>query len=244
MNSALIAAFIAALLVPWVFAVVIILIASRFRRNPGMRRQDFITAIGLTVLMGVNTSLNMWAAHHIPHTIDARLWRWDEALRLDPMAVIYYMEEHGGLYDFIAVIYYSLPLVMAIAWIKEQSFTLRRAVALAGVGGWIVSAIFPAVGPHWYLDGYTVAMRHCIPAVEWSWALLLGLNARSWVRIPLWIYAALLAAASVLLSEHYLVDLIVAVPYTIAVQWAATSGRSFLLNARATATVATSSAAE
>lgn len=242
MNSALIAAFIAALLVPWVFAVVAILIASRFRRDAEKRRQDFITAIALTVLMGANTILNMWTAHHIPHTIDARLWRWDETLRLDPMAVIYYMEEHGGLYDFMAVIYYSLPLVMAFAWIKEQSFTLRRAVAFAGVGGWIFSVVFPAVGPHWYLDGYTVAMRHCIPAVEWSWALLLGLNARSWVRIPLWIYAALLAVASVLLSEHYLVGLIVAVPFTLAVQWAATSYGSPLV--RVTARAATSSASE
>jgi PAP2 superfamily len=244
MNSALIAAFIAALLVPWVFAVVTILIASRFRSDTGKRRQDFLTAIGLTVLMGADTILNMWMAHHIPHTIDARLWRWDETLRLDPMAVIYYMEEHGGLYDFMAAIYYSLPLVMAFAWIKEQSFTLRRAVAVAGVGGWILSAIFPAVGPHWYLDGYTVAMRHCIPAVEWSWALLLGWNARSWLRSPLWIYAALLAVASVLLSEHYLVDLIVAVPYTMAVQWEATRGHGLLPKAKATATVAPSSVAE
>ena len=234
MNSALIAALIAALLVPWVFAVVVILIASRFRRDPAKRRQDFISAIGLTVLMGANTSLNVWIAHHIPHTIDARLWHWDEALRLDPIAVIYYMEEHAGLYDLMQVIYYSLPLIMATAWIKEQSFTLRRAVAIAGLGGWILSAVFPAVGPHWYLDGYTVAMRHCIPAVEWSWALLLGLNARSWLRIPLWIYAALLAVASVLLSEQYLIDLIVAVPYTIAVQWTATRLRS-LPKAKATA---------
>lgn len=217
----LIYAFIAALLVPWVFAVVIILIASRFRRDLSRRRQDFFTAIGLTVLMGVNTSLNMWMVRHLPHTFDARLWRWDEALGLDPLAMIYYMEAHATLYDFMQVAYYALPLVMAVAWIQEQSLTLRRAVAIAGVGGWILSALFPAVGPRWYLDGYTAATRHCIPSIEWTWALLLGLNARSWVRIPLWVYSVSLAVASVLLGQHYLIDLVVAVPYAIAVQAAA-----------------------
>jgi len=98
---------------------------------------------------------------------------------------------------------------------------LRRAVAIAWVGGWILSAALPAVGPHWYLDGYSVTMRHCIPAIEWTWALLLAINARSRLRAPLWIYAGLLAIAEILLGEHYLADLIVALPYAFAVQWLA-----------------------
>ena len=221
MNSALIAVFIAALLVPWVFAVVILLIASRLRRDRGKRRQDFLTAMGLTVLMGVSTSLNLWLAQHVLHTIDARLWHWNEAMHLDPLAVIYFMEAHENLGIFMQVVYYALPIVMAVAWMKKQSPTLRRAVAIAGVGGWIFSAIFPALGPHWYIDGYTMAMRHCIPAVDLTWALLLASNARSRLRVPLWIYAALLAVSSILIGEHYLVDLIVAVPYALAVQWLA-----------------------
>ena len=219
MNSILVAAFIAALLVPWVFAVIIILIASRLRRDPSKRRQDFLTAMGLTVLMGVTTVLNMWMAKHIPHTIDARLWHWNEALHVDPLALIYFMEAHAKLWDFMQVVYYSLPIVMAVAWVKEQNSTLRSAVAVVGVGGWIFSAIFPVVGPHWYLDGYNVTMRHCIPAVEWTWALLLALNARSLLRVPLWIYACVFPVGSILIGEHYLVDLIAAVPYTLAVLW-------------------------
>lgn len=219
MNSALIAAFIAAILVPWVFAVVILLIASRCRRDRGKRRQDFLTALGLTVLMGVSTSLNLWLALHVSHTIDARLWHWNEALHLDPMTLIYFMEAHEDLGIFMQVVYYALPIVMAVAWIKEHNPTLRRAVAIAGAGGWIFSAIFPAIGPHWYIDGYTMAMRHCIPAVDLTWALLLALNARSLLRVPLWIYACVFPVASILIGEHYLVDLIAAVPYTLAVLW-------------------------
>jgi hypothetical protein len=232
MNSALIAAFIAAILVPWVFAVVILLIASRCRRDRGKRRQDFLTALGLTVLMGVSTSLNLWLALHVSHTIDARLWHWNEALHLDPMTLIYFMEAHEDLGIFMQVVYYALPIVMAVAWIKEQNPALRRAVAIAGVGGWIFSAIFPAIGPHWYIDGYTMAMRHCIPAVDLTWALLLALNAQSRLRVPLWMYAGLLGLAAILLGEHYLIDLIVAVPYTLAVQWLATRWPSYVAKFR------------
>jgi hypothetical protein len=115
----------------------------------------------------------------------------------------------------------SLAIVMATAWLVEQNPTLRRAVAIAWVGGWILSAALPAVGPHWYLDGYSVTMRHCIPAIEWTWALLLAINARSRLRAALWIYAGLLAVAEILLGEHYLVDLIVALPYALAIEWLA-----------------------
>jgi hypothetical protein len=232
MNAALITAFIAALLVPWVFAVVILLIASRFRRDRGKRRQDFLTAMGLTVLMGVSTSLNLWLAQHVSHTIDARLWHWNEVLHLDPLAVIYFMEAHEDVGIFMQVVYYALPIVMAAAWIKEQNPALRRAVAIAGAGGWIFSAIFPAIGPHWYIDGYTMAMRHCIPAVDLTWALLLALNAQSRLRVPLWMYAGLLGLAAILLGEHYLIDLIVAVPYTLAVQWLATRWPSYVAKFR------------
>jgi hypothetical protein len=232
MNSILIASFIAALLVPWVFAVVILLIASRFRRDRGKRWQDFVTATGLTVLMGVSTSLNLWLALHVPHTIDARLWHWNEVMHLDPLAMIYFMEAHEDLGIFMQVVYYALPIVMAVAWIKEQSATLRRAVAIAGVGGWIFSAVFPALGPHWYIDGYTMAMRHCIPSLEWTWALLLALNARSRLRIPLWIYAGLLGIAAILLGEHYLIDLIVSVPYAFAMQWLAARWPRFVAKFR------------
>jgi hypothetical protein len=240
MNSALIAAFIAALLVPWVFAVVILLTASRLRRDRGKRRQDFLTAMGLTVLMGVSTSLNIWLAQHLPHTIDARLWRWNETMHLDPLAMIYFMEAHEDLGIFMQVVYYALPIVMAVAWIREQSPALRRAVAIAGVGGWIFSVIFPAIGPHWYIDGYTMAMRHCIPAVDLAWALLLALNARSRLCLPLWIYAGLLAVSTILIGEHYLVDLIVAVPYTFAVQWLAHRWPSYVGKLRPAAATAAS----
>jgi hypothetical protein len=51
---------------------------------------------------------------------------------------------------------------------------------------------------------------------------LIAINARSCrLQVALWIYAGLIALATLALREHYLVDLLAAAPYTLAVQWLA-----------------------
>jgi membrane-associated phospholipid phosphatase len=61
-----------------------------------------------------------------------------------------------------------------------------------------------------------------MPSMHLTWALLIAINARSLrLRIGLWIYAAAMVVATLALREHYLIDLIAAVPYTLGVQWAA-----------------------
>jgi hypothetical protein len=51
----------------------------------------------------------------------------------------------------------------------------------------------------------------------------LALNARAkWLQVVLWSYVAVIATATIGLGEHYLVDLIAALPYTLGVQWLTT----------------------
>lgn len=221
MTSLFVQVLLAVLLLPWILAVLLILAVSRMRRDKRKRWLDFVTALGFLTLIYVSTRLNLWVARHVQHSIDPQLWRSNIAFHVDPFAVVYFMQAHATLWYVMEISYASLAMVMAIAWLAEQNRTLRRAVVIAAVGGWIFSAAFPAVGPHWYLDGYTVTIRHCFPAVEWTWALLLALNAHSRLRLAWWIYAGLLAIASILLGEHYVVDLIAAFPFTFAVQWLA-----------------------
>jgi hypothetical protein len=58
---------------------------------------------------------------------------------------------------------------------------------------------------------------------RFTWALLLALNARAkWLQVVLWSYVAVIATATIGLGEHYLVDLIAALPYTLGVQWLTT----------------------
>ena len=221
MTSLFVQVLLAVLLLPWILAVLLILAVSRMRRDKRKRWQDFVTALGFLTLIYVSTRLNLWVARHVQHSADPLLWRANIAFHVDPFEVVYFMQAHATLWYVMEISYASLAIVMAIVWLAEQNRTLRRAVVIAAVGGWIFSAAFPAVGPHWYLDGYTVTMRHCFPAGEWTWALLVALNTHSRLRFVLWIYAALLATASILLGEHYVVDLIAALPFTFSVQWLA-----------------------
>ncbi len=73
------------------------------------------------------------------------------------------------------------------------------------------------------------APDNCMPSMHLTWALLIALNARSLrLRIGLWVYVILVAAATLALREHYLVDLIAAVPFTVAVQWMARHSKEYL----------------
>jgi hypothetical protein len=62
-----------------------------------------------------------------------------------------------------------------------------------------------------------------------TWALLIAINAHSGgLRLGLWVYVALMVVATLALREHYLVDLIAAVPSTLAIQWLARGYKSHL----------------
>ena len=125
----------------------------------------------------------------------------------------------------LALVYAALPLMIGFAWSLEQDFLMRRAVVLAGCLCFVCYALFPAVGPggfDWMLQAARFVPRNAMPSMHLTWALLIALNARRpRLRIGLWIYAALMALATLTLRQHYLVDLIAAVPFTFAIQWLA-----------------------
>jgi len=103
---------------------------------------------------------------------------------------------------------------------------MRRAVLFGGCLCFVFYALFPAVGPGQFDFTRQVptpyAPDNCMPSMHVTWALLIAINARSLrLRIGLWIYAAAMVVATLALREHYLIDLIAAVPYTLGVQWAA-----------------------
>ena len=102
---------------------------------------------------------------------------------------------------------------------------MRRAILLGGTLCFAFYGLFPAVGPghyDWTHQAPLSAPDNCMPSMHLTWALLIAINARSLrLRLGLWIYVGLTVASTLALREHYLVDLIAAVPYTIAIQWLA-----------------------
>jgi hypothetical protein len=69
---------------------------------------------------------------------------------------------------------------------------------------------------------YIHPFLRCLPSMHVVWALLLAWNARRrWLRVSLWLFALVTMVSIISTREHYFVDLLAAVPYTAAVQWAA-----------------------
>jgi hypothetical protein len=112
------------------------------------------------------------------------------------------------------------------------------------VAGLLLYTVVPATGPRFVFPEFpqnppdsilprlitvdSTAMRNAVPSLHFTWTLLLlwmARNARAWVRRIALAFVVLTFVATMALGQHYFVDLIVALPFTIAV--IASSERSF-----------------
>lgn len=139
----------------------------------------------------------------------------------------------------VRVVYYSLPLAMALAWVLSGRPKGMVRAMLLSLTVFAVYALVPAAGPALVFEGFPLAPRdfahyrlslvpcNAFPSMHLGSALLILLNARgTWLRIALALYAVLTGMAAVGSGEHYFVDLIAAVPFCAAVQyWTERSAR-------------------
>jgi hypothetical protein len=218
-------------MVPWTGAFLILLV-SVFRRDRRRRWLDLTTVIGYTLYVAIGNQLTIVLARGMTRTYDAAFLRADELLRFNPVAFADAISHHWVVEVALILVYVSLSAVIGLAWVLEQDLVMRRAVLLAGCLCFVFYGLFPAVGPGHFDWSRQVPMSspdNCMPSMHLTWAFLIAINARSVrLRLWLWVYAALTAVATLALREHYLVDLIAAVPYTLAVQWAARRWERYL----------------
>jgi membrane-associated phospholipid phosphatase len=205
---------------------VIILAALPLRKEPGKRWQDAVTVIGFTVYLLISFEVLLVLVHCTPHTLDVAFLRADRALGFDAFAFGGAIGRHRLVTKGLTISYLLLSAAIGLAWVAEQNLTLRRAMLLAGCGSFFFYAAFPAVGPGHFdwraLAPQALCPRNCMPSMHVTWALLLAINARSRrLAAALWVYAAIMTVSTVALGEHYFIDLIAAVPYTVAAQWTA-----------------------
>jgi hypothetical protein len=182
-----------------------------------------------------------------PRTYDRFLYAFDRSLGFDPsflMGVVF--REQTALRLIAGLVYSSLPVnlcLMCGLWLRRRRAgapDVRAIFAALGCVGFALYQLCPAAGPI-YLFGKgfpfqapaaaslamdTVALpgvpRNAIPSLHVAWCFLVLYNSRYFGSRLLRAYAAmclvLTAAATLGLGEHYLVDLIVAVPLSAAVQ--------------------------
>lgn len=160
------------------------------------------------------------------------------------------------------VIYYALPLGVCILYASHLAFERaqqRRPVMILAlflslmVVGSALYLVYPAVGPkHAFGEFYPrnlprlaeIAIhpisvpadpRNCMPSLHLAGALAIWWNSCLWPRWGRWLAAIFLCAtifSTLALGEHYLVDLVVAVPFTLILQAAWTVSVPFAQPAR------------
>lgn len=140
--------------------------------------------------------------------------------------------------------FYALPLAVCILYAsyrlrKQQPVNILALLLSLLIVGFIQYGVFPAVGPeHAFPQWYPLhppmlaqiailpisipnAPRNCMPSLHLAAALVVWWNSRIW---PQWgkllVFLFLLGTvfSTLALGEHYLADLVVAFPFTLAFQ--------------------------
>lgn len=164
-----------------------------------------------------------------PHTIDKDLLRLDYGTAV---AMFAWFSAHPHLQMPLAIVYYGLGAIAGIAICSSPKRPeLLCACVLAAMAAPVFYFLFPAMGPKWI--GHECA-RNCIPSLHFSWALLLLIYCAPRLRPIFWAFAILTALATMGLGEHYAIDLMAAVPFTLAVcrmaRWLVERNRVLRLN--------------
>jgi PAP2 superfamily len=179
---------------------------------------------------------------------DSYLYVFDGSLGFQPSFVLGQFFARYRLIAAIArVSYLGLPVVLAVVssgYLRSSSPWHPLAIlTTAGVFGYLLYWVFPAMGPL-YLTGtnfpnfpqsFTAlgqvhphaitltipAPRNAMPSLHMTWALLIWFSCRPFSRIARGFalaYVVLTVVATLGTGEHYLADLVVALPFSVAVE--------------------------
>lgn len=149
-------------------------------------------------------------------------------------------------------VYGTLPAALAFVCALQLRSGRRpttdtiAAFVTAGVAGYSIYLLFPVAGPvHFFGElfpdamplssmvstsgGYLVSpvYRNCMPSLHTTWALLVWWHARPhgrWVRAAAGVFLLFTLMATLGFGYHYVIDLVVAVPFAVAVQAWCTRG--------------------
>jgi hypothetical protein len=200
-----------------------------------------------SLLIGYTVPLTIWLR---PRTYDAFLLAFDGSLGFQPSFVLGRLLAWGSnAWGLTTTVYYAVPLAGIIAYAAHRTKRCQPVAILPlllslVVIGFAQYGLYPAVGPryafaavypHSQPDLVRIALRpmtvpasprNCMPSLHLAGALVLWWNSRIW---PRWarslagLFLLATAFSTLALGEHYLADLVVAFPFTLAFQAAWTT---------------------
>lgn len=216
-------------------------------------RQVIVAFTLLTLLGFASVSFLSLTANLHPYTYDAVAYRFDATLGFQPSAILarFIGGLPGGM-DILKFAYTMLPLFCVIFYTAQERNPKTKKADYLLV--WLISTaiayvtyhLCPVAGPLYFLGGdfpQTIpaatdvpqglslvqpAPRNGVPSMHLGWALAMWLTARLMgSRALIWYSMVVLAItilATLALGEHYLVDLVIAIPFVMAVQAACIRG--------------------
>lgn len=188
--------------------------------SPLPRVTQINSALWIIVAVTLCSYCITWVNQHIvipltPHLIDGTLMRLDHGVGV---GIWHFALAHSWFNISFLAIYFSLWLVIPVAIIIRPGMIVPLTLAdLLCVPFYL---LFPAVGPAHINEA--LAPRNCMPSMHVCLALLMWVNTRhSKAHTAFGIYAALTVVSTLTTGEHYLPDLVAAVPFALLVNWLA-----------------------
>ena len=226
------------------------ILALKLRTARGEPRHQIsqiaITAALVPVLCTLSLAAVSFAARITPFTFDYVLYRADRSLGIDTFALGRAWIAHPSLIFTASLVCNALPLYigacLALLSGKPWARRFQIAVVALGVVGFALYQLCPAAGPVYRFPAFrhilptlqglpSVATplqapaMNAMPSLHLAWALLclfyvyrLGIGMSIFASL----FVLLTAIATVGSGQHYVVDLIAAVPFSFAA-WSATS---------------------
>ncbi len=197
----------------WTAVSALLLLMASARAKDAHSRADLALAAPLLVAGLMLTNLVLGVVVLLtPRTVDAQL------AGLDPQFAASFQHftfSHPVWHIALGTVYLILPLWMAVTILMAPDRQrLGKMLVLAAVLAVPIYLLIPATGPRWIHTAN--APRNAFPSLHVAWALILCYQTP---RMFKWAAALLVigtAVATVGLGEHYLVDIVAAVPLTFA----------------------------
>ena len=176
-----------------------------------------------------------------PRVFDLFLYRFDGLLGIQSSFVAgRWFAASPFLANLCFLVYASLPLaevLLFLLFVRGQHMPANPLVLfiVTGIAGFVFYQVCPATGPlHVFgaefpnypppslpLESMRLddLPRNAIPSLHSAWALLIWWSTRycrAWTRLVATVFLALTLLATLGLGEHYLIDLVVALPFAVA----------------------------
>jgi hypothetical protein len=183
---------------------------SLIRGRP-VNHGDLCLAALMPIFTVVDGIALAWVTAFTPRTYDALLAQWDFGVE----AAVRAWAINNHLMPFIQAIYDSLPMVVLMVICLTSGITRSRLLWSCFLGAVLCIPcylLFPAVGP--IHAGDPRAGRNCMPSMHLTWAMLLWVNSKGWLRWITGAYVLLTVLSTLATGEHYVLDLVAAIPWT------------------------------